>query len=250
MTQSARDLENTFERSWHLLLRNWIIIVPPFIFGIIGGVGVYVVSVTIIGSLVLTGATSAANLDAVTSTVANVSGIVIGIIVSIVQLAYVTGMAGAAWRTGSTRFADGWTAFSHRGMDVFFSSILLFVIGFCAAVLAPYTFYVTLIAYMIFFIYTMASVILGERKATAAIVESSQLTLSNFWPTFAVVALIVVISALGSWIGNLISQHVSSLAGGVVTAILQQVTVAYASLVVAGEYLKLASATQAPPTVS
>ena len=244
MTQSARDLENTFERSWQLLLADWIIILPPFVLGIIGGVASFVVSVTIVGSLVLTGATSAANLDVLSNTISAVSSMVIGIFVAIVQLAYVTGMAGAAWRTGRTSLADGWAAFSHRGLQIFAAAVLLFVIGFCAAVFAPITFFVTLVAYVLFFIYTMASVILGERGAVAAIAESCKLTTSNFLPTFAVVALIVGITIAGGWIGHFVG-HYSPLAGGLVTAVLQQVTVAYAALVVAGEYLKLAAATPA-----
>ena len=246
MTQSARDLENTFERSWQLLLANWIIILPPFVLGIVGGIAAFVLSVTIVGSLVLTGATSAANLDAVSNTIAAVSSMVVGILVAIVQLAYVTGMAGAAWKTGRTRLSDGWAAFSHRGLQIFFAAVLLFIIGFCAAVFAPITFFVTLVAYVLFFIYTMASVILGERDATAAVAESCRLTTSNFLPTLAVVGLIVGITIAGSWLGQAVG-HASPLAGGLVTAVLQQITVAYAALVVVGEYLKLASAT---PTAS
>lgn len=249
MTQTARDLENTFERSWQLLLANWMIIVPPFVLGLIGGIVVFVVSVTIVGSLVLTGATSSANLDVVSNTIAAVSAMVVGILVAIVQLAYVTGMAGAAWRTGRTHLSDGWSAFSHRGLQIFLASVLLFIIGFCAAVFAPVTFYVTLIAYVLFLIYTMAAVILGERDATAAIVQSCQLTTSNLLPTFAVVGLIVGITIAGAWVGALIG-HLSPLAGGLVTAILQQIIVAYAALVVTGEYLKLAPATQDPPSGS
>ena len=245
MTQSARDLENTFERSWQLLLANWIIIVPPFVLGLVGGVAVYVVSVTLVGSLVLTGATTASNLDTVANAITFVTNVAIGMFVAIVQLAFVTGMAGAAWRTGKTRFADGWTAFSHRGIQTFFAAALLFIIGVCAAVFAPITFSITLIAYMLFVIYTMASVILGERNATEAIVESCQLTLSNFLPTLAVVGLIVVISFVGAWAGNQFAR-VSPLAGGILTAVLQQITVAYAVLVVAGEYLKLTKETQSP----
>jgi hypothetical protein len=249
MTQSARDLENTFQRSWQLLLANWIIILPPLVLGLIGGAAVFVVSVTIVGSLVLTGATSAANLDDVSRAISAVSTIAIGIFIAIVQLAYVTGMAGAAWRTGRTRLSDGWAAFSHRGVQIFVAVTLLFVIGFCAAVFAPITFFVTLIAYMVFFIYTMASVILGERRPTDAIVESCQITLANFLPTLAVVALIVGIAIAGGWVGSLVG-HLSALAGGLVTAVLQQIIVAYAALVVAGEYLKLTSATQRAAGVS
>lgn len=242
MTQSARDLENTFLRSWQLLLANLIIVVPPFVLGLLGGALVFVVSITILGSLVLTGAATPADVDAVSATISSVTTIVIGIFIAIVQLAYVTGMAGGAWRSGRTGLGDGWCAFRNRGLQVFFAAVLLFVAGFCAAVLAKATLYVTLVAYMVLLIYTMASVILGGRNATEGIVESCRLALGNMLPTLAVIALIIGISIAGGWIGNQFGS-LSALAGEIITGVFQQMTVAYAALVVTGEYLKLTAET-------
>ncbi|HTX58629.1 MAG TPA: hypothetical protein VMH02_03050, partial [Verrucomicrobiae bacterium] len=38
MTQSAIDLERTFARALSLLLRNWIIVVPGLLLGVVGAV--------------------------------------------------------------------------------------------------------------------------------------------------------------------------------------------------------------------
>jgi hypothetical protein len=147
-------------------------------------------------------------------------------------------MAGGAWQHGKTTLRDGWGAFSHRLFPILVASGLLFLIGLCAAVLSTVTFLVPLAVYAIFFIYTMASVIIGGRGPVDAIAESCRTALSNFWPTVAVVVLIAVISLLGAWMGDLLGR-VSEFAGWLVAGLLQQVIVAYASLVVAGEYLKL-----------
>jgi hypothetical protein len=57
-------------------------------------------------------------------------------------------------------------------------------------------------------------------------------------PTLAVVALIAVIAILGGWLGSL-AGRASDAGGWLVTGLLQQIIVAYSSLVIAGEYLKL-----------
>ncbi len=237
MTQSIRDFENTFAQAWQLLKSNWIIIVPGLVLGIIGGAVSMAVSLVIYGS-VLAGGGGTADVNAVTQAVIAVALTVVSLLTSIVQMAYVTGMAGSAWEHGRTSLRDGWYAFSHRSIQTTFAVALLFAIGLCAAVLAPITFLLTLFAYMVFFIYTMASVIIGKREAIAGIAESCRLTLANFWPTLGVVALIALIAIAGGVAGSLIGR-LAPLAGGLVAGVLQQIIVAYASLVVAGEYLKL-----------
>jgi hypothetical protein len=118
------------------------------------------------------------------------------------------------------------------------AAALLLVIGFCAAALAPFTFGITLLVYAVFFIYTMAAAIIGERPPIAGIFESASMALANVLPTLAVVALIAVTAALGGWLGWLVGR-VSELGGALATGLIGQVVVSYASLVVAGEYLKL-----------
>ena len=242
MTQSVRDFENTFAQAWTLLRRNWVIVVPGLVLGVIGGAISMVVTFAIYGS-VLSGAATA-DVAGVTQILVAVALTAISMLFAIVQMAYVTGMAGSAWRHGRTSLSDGWYAFSHRSIQTTFAVVMLFVIGICAAVLAPVTFLITLFAYMVFFIYTMASVIIGDREAIAAIAESCRLTLGNFLPTLGVVVMVAIIAIAGGWIGSLIGRA-QPLLGGLVAGVLQQVIVAYASLVIAGEYLKLSKQTEA-----
>ncbi len=220
MTQGARDLENTFARAWTLLRNNPVILVPGIVAGAlqtVAGIALQALSDEVVLLVLL-----------VTVTLA----------ISLAQMAYVTGMAGAAWRLERTSLGDGWNALARRWAATAGAVLFLVAIGLCASVLAPATFGVSIVAYAVFFIYTVAAVVIGEQAPIAGIVQSAATALGNFIPTVAVVALIVVIAGLGGWLGSL-AGRVSDAGGWLVTGLLQQVIVAYSSLVIAGEYLKL-----------
>lgn len=237
MTQSARDLENTFAHAWELLSRNWILVVPGLVLALIGAGLEFLLTVVALGSYVITG-NGSADAAAAAQAFMTVAVFIVSMAVSIVQMAYVTGMAGAAWQHGRTGLGDGWKALSHRLLAIVAAALLLLLVGFCAAVLSTVTFLVPLGIYAVFFIYTLASVIIGGRGSVDGIGESCRLALSNFLPTLAVVALIVLIAVGGAWLGSLVGRF-WEFGGWLVAGLLQQVIVAYASLVVAGEYLKL-----------
>ena len=236
MTQSVTDFERTFARAWTLLVSNPIMIVPPFVLGLLGGVLSYALS-SLLDNLIISGAGNA-TVGAVANTAREIAGVLLALLVTMLQMAFVTGMAGAAWRQARTSLGDGWSALTHRGLAALGAIVLLFLIGFCAAALAPVTFWISLLAYMVFFIYTMAAVIIGGRGAIGGIVESAQLALANIWPSIGIVALIAVIAVVGAWLGDALGR-LAPLAGGILSVVLQQVIIAYAVLVVTGEYLKL-----------
>ncbi len=238
MMQSARDLENTFAHAWGLLNRNPIIVLPCIVIALIAGIAEFGVAAAF-GSYEISGNGSVDALAAADAFSAIVL-FVVSLLLALVQMACVTGMAGAAWRHGTTSLRDAWTALSKRWLAVAGASVLMLIVGLCAAALAPVTFLITLVAYAVFFVYTIAAVVIGERGPVEAMVESARTALANVMPTLAIVGMIAVIAALGGWLGSL-AGRVSELAGWLVAGILQQVIVAYASLVVAGEYLKLAS---------
>jgi hypothetical protein len=156
----------------------------------------------------------------------------------ICEMAYVTGMAGAAWRSGEARLRDGYQAFEERGTQICIAIVLLCGAGFVAALLAPVTLLLSGAAYAVFSIYTMAAVIIGKRRAVEAVAESCRLAWRNLLPTLAVVVLVVGVALLGGWLGGLLGRLLP-LVSGLVEALVQQIVVAYATLVIAGEYLKL-----------
>ncbi|MDP9111152.1 MAG: hypothetical protein M3M96_05930 [Candidatus Eremiobacteraeota bacterium] len=239
MTQTGRDFENTFARTWELLRKNWIMIVPGAVLGVAHGAVSYLVGTALSGALAVYG--HVGDLHFVSQAVYAVVMMAVGMLFTIAQMAFVTGMAGAAWKFGRTSLADGWKSLARRSSDVFLAFVLLALIGSCAAVLAPVTFLTTIVAYAVFLIYTPSSVIIGGRGAVSAIAESCRLAVSSVVPTIAVVASIAAIALLGGLTGALIGRS-SAFVGGLAAGLIEQLIVAYASLVIAGEYLKLREA--------
>lgn len=236
MTQSVRDLENTFVRAWQLLVANPAIVLPPLVLGSLGGaLSLYAANasqaVVVVGS-------SDSTASAVSQMIAIVFQVVVTMAVAILEMAYITGMAGAAWRHGTARLSDGTAAFTRRGVQIFGAMIVLFVIGACAAALAPVTFLISLIAYATLFIYTMAAVIIGEEGPVEALGDSCRLALANIGPTLAVIGLIALISIVEGVAGAIL-RAAPDWVYFVVNGLLEQIVVTYAALVVAGEYLKL-----------
>jgi hypothetical protein len=228
----------TFRRAWSLLIRNPLIVAACVLLGVFSalaqaGAGAAMAAIAISGN----GSRDA--LEAIT-TATQIVLFIVSLVISLVQMAYVTGMAGAAWRTGHATLRDGWSALSHRLAPVAGATALLVVIGVCAATLAPITFLITLIAYALFFIYTIAAVVIGERGPISGITQSASLALENLAPTLGVIAIIGAIAVAAGVLGREVGR-VSPDAGWLLAGLLQQIVVAYASLVVAGEYLLLAS---------
>jgi hypothetical protein len=244
MTQSIRDLENTFARAFVLLYRNWTIVVPGIVLGAIGFAFGFAI-------LAIAGASAIGGVSGndvpttlpgeVMSILAAVVAVILALVTLICEMAYVTGMAGAAWKTGEAYLRDGYRAFEGRGTQIFVAVVLLSAGGFVAALLAPITLLLSAAAYAIFSIYTMAAVIIGNRTAFQAIAESCRLAWKNILPTLAVVGLVVLVAVAGGWIGNSLGR-LFPIVGGLIQALVQQIVVAYATLVIVGEYLKLRDA--------
>ena len=187
------------------------------------------------------------------SILAAVVAVLLALVTLICEMAYVTGMAGAAWKSGEAYLRDGYQAFEGRGNQIFIAIVLLSAGGFVAALLAPVTLLLSAAAYAVFSIYTMASVIIGNRTAFQAIAESCRLAWKNILPTVAVVALVVLVAVGGGWLGNTLG-HLVPVVAGLLEALVQQIVVAYATLVIVGEYLKLRdpdpAATDGPGSVA
>lgn len=156
---------------------------------------------------------------------------------ALVSIAFTTGMAGAAWSRGSATLGDGVAAFKRDGVQVLLALLLLFLIGLIAAALVEPTFGISLLAYMIFMIYTMPAVVVGDRPAQEALIDSIRLAARNFGVTLGLVALIVALAIAGGAVGNAVGNV--PFLGEALSWILMEVVVAYVTLVVVGEYVKL-----------
>jgi hypothetical protein len=248
MTQSVRDLENTFARAFVLLVRNWTIVVPGIVLGAIGfGLGFAILAIA--GASAIGGVSGndapATVPEELMSILTAVVAVILALVTLICEMAYVTGMAGAAWESGEAYLRDGYRAFEGRGTQILIAILLLSAAGFIAALLAPMTLLLSAAAYAIFSIYTMSAVIIGNRTAFEAIAESCRLAWKNILPTLAVVALVVLVALAGGWIGGTLGRLVP-VVSGLLEAFVQQIVVAYATLVIVGEYLKLRGPAPSP----
>jgi hypothetical protein len=251
--QSSEDLGNTFSRAWQLLSNNWVIIVPAIVIAIIAAVVLSIFATFGVASAVGFGSVGlgGAGVGAALLTV-----IVIGVILllaCILTVAYTTGMAEAAWRTGKATLDDGAAAFRDDASALVSAVVLLLVLGIIAVILAPFTLGLSVLAFWLFFIYTFASVVVGKHSGTEALGESARITSKNFLMTLAVVILLAIAFVIAGWIGNVLG-HIPFL-GHIVAYVIDQIVAAYATLVIVGEYIKLRPAVQTigvgtPPSAS
>jgi len=241
-----QSVENVFARSWELLTKNWIIIVPGIIVGIVVGIltglltpAAYSDSSDPLGALARLSTRFA-------------SSFIVGIIAIagyIVTQCYTAGMAGAAWMRGTTTLDDGASALRADAGNVFVAAIALFCVGVVAAILVLPTLGLSFFAFYVFFIYTIASAVVGNQRGLDALGESFRIAKTRFVPTLIIAVLLMVIRMVGVFVASAFGW--APFIGPVLAAVITQVVIAYATLVVVGEYLNLRGAPQpqTPPTV-
>src|SRR5579884_2540401 len=206
--QASNGLGNTFSRSWELLCANWIIIVPAIVIAIVAGIVIALLGMFGMASAVGFGAVGmgGAGIGSVMLTGAIIAGVLL--IASILTIAYTTGMADAAWRTGTATIADGAAAFREDASSLVAAAVLLFVIGLCAVFLSVFTFGLALLAFWLFFIYTFASVVVGKRSGVDALSDSARITTKNFMMTLAIVILLAIAFFIAGWVGGVL-HHIA-----------------------------------------
>lgn len=228
-----QSVGHVFSRSWTLLTNNWALLIPGLIIGIASGIVV----------TLLTPHADAESAPGILGQLAlGVLAGIIGLLAQIATTAYTTGMAGGAWATGKTSLADGRRAFSRDGVNVFIAMIGLGVLGVVAIVLSPFTLFVSLLAYYLFTLYTMASVVVGERPGLRALSESFSIAIERFFPTLLIAVLLGVVYILVGVFASLLSF--APFVGPIVSAVIVQCVTAYATLVIVGEYLELRASTR------
>lgn len=172
--------DKLFVQSWVVFRRNWIVALPPLIAG--------VVVFTAVGVLVAATIVWAIAESAHRSTSGMAAGLAFGylafFVLMIVALlwGYVAmfGMADAAWTRGTATFADGFVAFRERAGATLLAGIGMVGLGFAAFILAFPTLLISLLAYPVFTMYVMPSVVVGRRGGFEAIGESIRLVLRFF----------------------------------------------------------------------
>ena len=244
MTQPP-SVESVFSRAWELLSRNWIIIVPGIVIGLIVG----------IISAILTPHVSAADYQNDPALAMGALGGIflrsiilgcIGIVGYIATVAYTVGMAGAAWTRGTATLADGSAAFREDAGNVFVTMLGIFALGIVAVLLLIPTVTLSVLALYLFTLYAMPAAVIGKRPGLTAITESFQLATKRFVPTLIIV---VVIGAVKLIVGLVTLPLVFiPFLGPVVANVITQIVLAFAVLVIVGEYLSLRNAAAVPPS--
>jgi hypothetical protein len=230
-------MSEIFGRSWQLLRRNPIIVLPSIVVGIASAVAAYVLTAAGIASWAFFGNLDAQGAGAFWMFFGTIVAVGLRILAALVAIAFTTGMAGAAWRNGRATLGDGLAAFRRDGVQALLALVVLFLIGLAAAALVVPTFGFSILLYMIFMLYSMPAVVVSDRKASDAIIESIQLAARNFGVTLAVVVMIIVLAIAGGLAGDALSRV--PMLGELVGWIVMEAVVAYAMLVVVGEYIKL-----------
>lgn len=224
-------------RSWLLLCRNWIIIVPSVVLGVAAAELAALLEHSGWLSWGFFGNMNAQGPSAFWAFFAAIIAMALRILAGIMAIAYTTGMASTAWTTGTARIADGASAFFRNGLQAFFAFLLMAILGFVAAVLLEPTFGISVLAYMTFVLYAMPGVLVGNRGAIDALVESFTLAWRSLGVTFVLVLLIVGLAILAGFFGDALSRI--PYAGEVLGWVVMEIVVAYATLVIVGEYLQL-----------
>lgn len=210
-----------FGRAGRLFVTNIWIVVPGLVFGALSA---------IVEQLIETA-------DAVPGSPGNLTWLLLDvtqIVAAILTISYTTGMADAAWRLSRAKFTDGRRAFRREGADVFLAMLTLLVLGSAAAALAPYTYSLSIVAFVYFSIYTMAAAVVGERPGLLAVKESAQIAYARPLPTLVMVGGVFgVVLGLGT---VALGSASLPLLGPLVSDLVVQAVIAYAVLVVVGEY--------------
>ena len=195
--------DKVFAQSWVVFRRNWIVALPPLIafVVVIAAFGAFVAFAIIWAGVAL--AKHAMPHGTVT-------GLLIGylclvaIAIFAFLWAYVAmfGMADAAWTRGTATFADGFTAFRERAGAAFLAGVGMFGLLIVALVLALPTLFVAVLAYPVFTMYVLPSVVVGRRGGFEAIGESFRLVLRFFGGSALTVLILYAIAYGISLIGT------------------------------------------------
>jgi hypothetical protein len=153
---------------------------------------------------------------------------------SILSIAYTTGMADAAWRTGRTVLGDGTLAI-RRDAGSFVGAILAFVaVGVVAVALAPFTIWISLLIFMFFGAYTMAAAVVAGRPGFDAIADSIDIAFRRPRSTLLAVAAIVLVAFAMDALAEFVAA--GPLVGRLVSAVVVQTAIAYVTVVIVDEY--------------
>jgi hypothetical protein len=229
------SVENIFARAWSLLAKNPVIIVPGLVVGLVVGV----VQAVIAPHPQVVDASGNADAIAVVAGAGRVAAsaaisVIVGVLAFLVTQTYTTGMAGAAWQTGTTSLADGRASFREDAGRLLAAVLMIAVLGILAGII---TFGLGWLVVLFFSIYVVPAVVLDNYGAVPAFRLSAAIALKRALSTIIIIVLLFVI---GLVLGLLILPLAFiPFLGPIFAALVSQAVTAYATLVIVGEYLSV-----------
>ena len=191
----------------------------------------------------------------------------VAILAYVATTAYAVGMAGAAWARGTTTLADGSAALKEAGGNVAMTALGLIGPGIVATILALVTILtipnslwmalltiltipltISLLAFWIFALYAMPAAIIGRRRGFSSIAESLRIGTQEFDSTLIIAILIAVIWFCAEFLT--LRMSLIPFLGPILCSVVTQIVIAFAMLVIVGEYLNLRAAGAIDPPVS
>lgn len=227
-----------FARAWTVLRGNAVIVLPSILVGIASALAARILAHGGYLSWSFFGAMNEQGPGAFWLFAQTIVAMLLRMVAAVVAIALTAGMAATAWSGSRASLADGARALRRRGVQAFFALVLLTLLGLFASALLIPTFGISVLAYMTFFLYAMPAVVVGNRGAIEALVESIALAWRSFGVTFLLTVMIAALAGAGAGAGWLAEQV--PFAGHAASWILMEATIAYATVVVVGEYLELA----------
>jgi hypothetical protein len=225
VTTQTNQIEGVFARAWELLIKNWIIIVPGIIIGLVVGILTAILTPVLVFGGWFGFFLAIALLG------------IIGAIGGVLTQGMAAAMAMAAWKRGTTTLDDATGSIS-RLMPTIIAMIITAIV---AVVLAPFTLGFSMLVFYLFTLYAFPTALGENVSGFDAIVASFRLTTARFVPTLIIAVLIFVIVL----VAGICAAALGAIPylGPIVKAVITQIVIAYAMLVIVGEYLNLRATT-------
>ncbi|HTD37149.1 MAG TPA: hypothetical protein VK669_06535 [Candidatus Limnocylindrales bacterium] len=194
--------DKLFAQSWVVFRKNWIVALPPVIaFVVVTAAFCAFAAFAVIWAGVALAKQSVPAGTVTGLLIAYLCLVAIAIVVFLWAYVAMFGMADAAWTRGTATFADGFAAFRERAGAAFLAGVGLFGLFIAAVLLALPTLFAALLAYPVFTMYVIPSVVVGRRGGFEAIGESFRLVLRFFGGSALTVLILYAISYGISMIG-------------------------------------------------
>jgi hypothetical protein len=221
--------QNVFAGAWAIVRANPILYVPSLVLGLLGGVGAWFASPTLAadGGVAALGG----------SLIARFVWWFISVAVAVVAMTVTVGMAEAAWEGRKPQLGDGFRAVRFEAFAATATLLILLAIGACAALLAPVTLFVSLVAFAFLTPYALPAAIVGGVEPFRAVNESFNLAWNHPVNTAVMLVGVAFVWLLGLLLAGLLD--VVPFLGPVLGALVDAAVIAYATVVYVGEYIAL-----------